>query len=472
MEPLLDAAAPPHGTGNELSTPVGALVIRKALYVPQDATVSETARIMRLAKVSSALVAGDPYGIVTSGDLRNRVLAEELPPTTPVRSVMSHPVITLPENAPLYEALLLMLGEGFEHIPVTRRGRVAGVITHMDMLRHQARSPMLVLGRIRAIDRLEALDGYSAEIADTAEALFADGVEAIRIARVIASLNDALCGRLLRLAEEELGPPPCPYAWLVLGSEGRMEQVLLSDQDNALVYRDDDPEAEAYFARLAELVVGALLKAGFPACTGGYMATNWCRPMAQWLDTFHQWIDAPEPQALVEAAVFLDFRPVYGELSLEPMHRALLRAADAPQFLVQLSRAAATFDPPLGAFGRIRSDDRKVDLKRGGIAAIVLLGRLYALAAGSTARPTLERLEVASARGLLGEVGAQLLADAYHFLMALRLREQLRTLAAGGELDNRICLDDISWLEQRRLRDTFRSIADLLKTTTMRFHSE
>jgi len=460
------------GVGNELSTPLSALVTRKPLYVPEDSTVGETARIMRMAKVSAALVAGRPHGIVTNGDLRNRVLAEELPPDTPVRSVMSTPVRTLPEGAPLYEALLLMLGEGLEHVPVTRDRRVVGVITHLDMLTHQSRSPMLVLGRIRAIERPADVQGYSAEIAGTAGAMFADGVEPVRIARVIASLNDALCGRLLRIAEERLGPPPCPYAWLVLGSEGRMEQVLLSDQDNALVYRDDDPDAAAYFRDLAELVVGALLEAGFPPCAGGYMATNWCRPLPQWLRTFRHWIDAPEPQALVEAAVFLDFRAVHGDLSLEPLHAALLTAADATRFLVQLSWAAASFEPPLSAFGRIRSDHRQVDLKRGAIAAIVLLGRLHGLAAGSAARPTLERFDAAAAGGLLSPVQARLLAEAFGFVTSLRLRAQLRALAAGRELDNRICLDDLSWLEQRRLRDTLRSIADLQRATTMRFHAE
>jgi CBS domain-containing protein len=461
------------GVGNELSAPLSELVTRKPLYVPEDSTVGETARIMRMAKVSSALVAGRPHGIVTNGDLRDRVLAEELPPSTPVRSVMSSPVATLPEDAPLYEALLLMLGEDLEHVPVTRDRLVVGVITRTDMLRHQSRSPVLVLGRIRAIDQLSDAQGYSAEIAATAGAMFDDGVEPVRIARVIASLNDALCSRLLRIAEEQLGPPPCPYAWLVLGSEGRMEQVLLSDQDNALVYRDDDdPAAARYFGDLAALVVGALLEAGFPACTGGYMATNWCRPLPEWVRTFARWIDAPEPQALVEAAVFLDFRPVHGELSLEPLHQALLRAADAGRFLVQLSRAAASFEPPLGTFGRIRTDDRQLDLKRGAIAAIVLLGRLYGLASGSAARSTLERFEAAAVGGLLSPVEARLLTDALGFVTSLRLRAQLRTLAAGCELDNRVRLDDLSWLEQRRLRDTLKSIADLQKATTMRFHSE
>jgi CBS domain-containing protein len=266
--PLDEPGLEVSGLGGDFATPVGSLVAGPPLFVAPEATIAEAARAMRAAGVSSVLVADDPPGIVTDGDLRNRVLAEERTPDTPVRVVMSRPLRSLPTDAPLYAALLLMLDQDFEHVPVTRAGRIVGMVTDMDLLRQQARSPLLVLGRIRTLDRLEALEGYSREITATAETLFTGGVEPVRIARVIASLNDALTGKLLQLAEAELGPPPCTYAWLVLGSEGRMEQVLLSDQDNALVYLEDTAEARAYFEMLAGRVVAGLLQAGFPPCQG------------------------------------------------------------------------------------------------------------------------------------------------------------------------------------------------------------
>ena len=201
------------------------------------------------------------------------------------------------------------------------------------MLRFQSRSPMLLLGRIRSIDAVEDLDGYAEHIATTAKALLADGVEAARIARVIASLNDALSGRLLRIAEDHLGPPPCEYTWLALGSEGRMEQVLLSDQDNALVYQDDTPAAAAYFHELAGIVVDGLTRAGFAPCPGGYMAVNWAHPLSRWQHIFRNWVGHPEPQALIEAAVFLDYRAAHGSLSVQPLREELLAARNAPRSL-------------------------------------------------------------------------------------------------------------------------------------------
>jgi CBS domain-containing protein len=442
---------------------------RPPLLVAPDSTVAEASRTMRAAAASAALVATDPPAMVTDRDLRDRVLAEGLSAETPVRSVMSRPLHTLDEDAPLSRALLLMLDEGVEHVPVSRGGRIIGILTGADLLRQQARSPMMLLSGIGPDAGLDALDGYSDRIAATADALFTAEVSPTRIARVISSLNDALTEQLLRLGEAALGPPPCPYAWLVLGSEGRMEQALLSDQDNAVAYADDDAGERSYFQALAEHVVAGLLRAGFPECPGGYMATNWCRPLAEWREIFRTWVTEPTPQALVESEVFLDFRLVGGELPTGDLDQILLSGGGRGLFLFHLAKVARQFRPPLGRLGRIRSHDGAVDLKLGGLTAIVLLGRLYALAASSTARSTLDRLHVAAQAGVVSRLGAEALADTYRFLTRLRLGAQLRQLREGRAPDNTVQLDDLSALERRRLRDAFRTILELQEATTLNF---
>jgi CBS domain-containing protein len=246
----------------------------------------------------------------------------------------------------------------------------------------------------------------------------------------------------------------------------------MSDQDNALVYAEPSREAEAYFSTLAERVVGDLSRAGFPPCPGGCTATNWRRSVSDWQQLFRGWIRTPEPQALLEAEEFLDFRPIYGEASCEPLDEVLLSGGRRPTFLVQLARPAVSFRPPLGLFGRIRAEDDQVDLKLGGIAAIVLLARLYALEAGSGARSTIERLDAAAERGTLTRTGAETLADAFRLLMRFRLRGQLRSLAAGRTPDNRVSLDDISPLERRRLRDALREIVPLQRSTELRWRTD
>jgi CBS domain-containing protein len=439
--------------------------------VEPGATVAEVARSMREANTGAALVGSDSLGIVTDSDLRSRVVANARAPETPVREIMSHPVRTLAAEAPIHEALLVMLDGDIHHVPITRDGRIVGMVTDKQLLRRQARGPLLLMERIESLGRLEALDGYALELAATARAMLADDVDPVRIARVIASLNDTLTGKLLRVAEEELGPPPCAYAWLALGSEGRMEQVLATDQDNALAYAEESREARPYFEALAERVVAGLLAAGFPPCPGGYMATRWRRPLGDWEVTFRTWTTRPEPQALLEAQVFLDLRRVHGTLSLAPLERVLLDAAERPLFLFQLARAALRFRPPLGLFGRVRGERGAIDLKHGGLAAIVLIGRLAGLAAGSRSRTTLDRLRDGAAAAVLARDTAEALADSFRLLMRLRLRAQLEAVAAGEPPGNAVDLTSLTDLERRRLREALRAVADAQRAVATRYRA-
>lgn len=459
------------GAGQELTTPVGALVTRAPLVVSGEASVAEAARAMREAGTSAALVGTEPPGILTDRDLRSRVLAEGLSPDTPARAVMSRPLVTLPAETPLFEALRRMLDHEIHHLPVTRGGQIVAVLGDTDLLRHHARSPLALLNRIEHLQHEGELSGYSAEVMGVAATLFAGGLGVVQISGAIASLSDVLARRLLTLAELELGPPPCPYAWMVLGSEGRTEQVLLTDQDNAIAYLEDSDEARAYFAELAARVVAGLVRAGFPPCPGGYMATNWCRPLADWKTLFRGWVDVPEPQALLEAQIFFDFRGVHGGLSLEPLEAILLSAGRRELFLAHLARAALRGRPPLRFRGRLRTDDGRIDLKAGGIAATVMLARAYALAAGSGARPTLERLADAAEAGTLSRSAAEILAESFRFLIRLRLQEQLRSARSGEEPSNRVRVEALTELERRRLAEAFEAVRNLQDATALRFNA-
>jgi CBS domain-containing protein len=456
--------------GQELTTPIGSLVAGPPVAVHPEITVTEAARAMRDAGASAALVVGEPPGIVTHRDLGERVLAAGLGLETPVRAVMSGPLEPFPDGMPVFEALRRMLELGVHHLPVTREERVVGILRDTDLLRHQLRSPLPLLDRIEALEQLaDTPADYSREVASIAETLFTGGLGVTQIARVLAALSDALVRRLLTLAERELGPPPCPYAWIVLGSEGRREQVLLSDQDNALVYLEETDVAVAYFRSLAERVVDSLIRAGFPRCPGGYMATRWCKPLAEWKTLLSQWVEVPEPQALLEAQIFLDFRAVHGALSLEPLDRTLVSGGRRALFLHNLARAALRFRPPLGPLGRIRTDDGWIDLKAGGIAAIVMLARVYSLAARAGARSTLSRFEAAADAGALSRAGAEILGESFRFLTRLRLQEQLRTLRAGDEPSNRVRLDALTSLERRRLVEALRAVRKQQEATALRF---
>jgi CBS domain-containing protein len=456
--------------GAELTTPIGSLVSKPAVVLNPQASVAEAAQAMRDAGASAALITDDPPGIVTHRDLAERVVAAGLDLGTPVSAVTSRPLESFAYGTPVFEALRRMLELGVHHLPVMRGETVVAILRDTDLLRHQLRSPLPLLDRIEALGALaDTPRHYSREVASIAETLFSGGLGVTQIGGVLAAVNDALTQRLLTLAERELGPPPCPYAWIVLGSEGRQEQVLLSDQDNALVYLEDTADAPAYFRSLAELVVGGLIRAGFPRCPGGYMATGWRKPLAEWEALFAHWVELPEPQALLEAQIFLDFRGVHGGLSLDPLDRLLAAGGQRALFLHNLARAVLRFRPPLGPLGRLRTADGWIDLKAGGIAAIVMLARLYALAAGAQARSTLERLKAAAHAGALSRAGAEILGESFRFLTRLRLQEQLRGVRDGEEPSNRVRLEALSPLERRRLLEALRAVRKQQEAANLRF---
>jgi CBS domain-containing protein len=442
----------------DLGVPVSSLVRGPPVRVPPTATVGDAARRMADESVSSVLVDSIPPGIITDRDFRGRVLAAGKGPETPVLDVASSPLKTIPAETPVYEAWRILLDAGVHHLPVARGEEIIGVVTATDLLKCTAAGPVAVMKRVERLGGRDALPGYGAKVSEMASSLFAGGLEPIVIGGFVARLNDTLLNRILRFAEADLGPPPTPYAWLAFGSEGRMEQTLLTDQDNALAWEEDSDAARAYFPRLAERVIEDLQAAGFPRCPGGYMATKWQGSLDQWRERMRGWLETPTPQALLQASIFFDFRSVHGGLDVSALDAIVSRARGARTFLSAMAKSALTFRPPGGLMLRLRGDASKVDLKLNGISSIVFLARVYGLEAGARTSNTIGRIAAAEEAGLIGKDTRETLSEAYGFLLRLRLREQLRMIAAGRTPVNVISLGDLSSLERSRLRDAFRAI--------------
>ena len=445
----------------DLGQAVDALVAGPAVWVDAGATVADAARLMRERRISSVLVRGDPAGIVTDRDFRNRVLAEGLGPDTPVARVLSRPLKRVASGTPVHAAMAALLDAGVHHLPIQRGGEIVGVVTSTDLVRCSAQGPVALLRQIERLPSREAAGGHAVTVARMASALVAAGLDAGVVAAFIARLGDALVRRLLAVSEAELGPPPASYAWLAVGSEGRMEQTLFTDQDNALVYADEGAAARGWFAELARRANADLERAGFPACPGGLMARTWHATASEWRARFLGWIDAPSPRALLDAATFFDLRPVAGALSIEPLWDALRGAPDHPAFLRLLARAALDFRPPPPLLLRLRAEASAVDLKRHGLAPIALLARCLGLEAASPARGTAARLEAASRAGLLDERVAARAVEAHRFLVGLRLRRELDAVAARRRPDPVVPMGELQPLERSGLREAFRAIRAL-----------
>lgn len=450
---------------------VGSLIRRQVVSVPVDATAGDAARAMQASRVSSVIVLSDPPGIVTDRDLRNRVLAKGLGPDTPVSSIATRDLTTVPFDTPVYGAWHAMVGSGIHHLPVMKDGQVMGIITGTDLLKEQTFGPLQLLKRVESIRGRDGLPGYGADLARMVAALSAGGLPATQIARLVSYLNDALVTRLLAFAEADLGPAPTAWAWIVFGSEGRFEQALLTDQDNALIWADGaDESAAVWFCRMAELVVADLVAAGFPQCAGGYMATRWRGPLADWVARFRSWLEVPEAEAILKAAIFFDFRRAGGTLDLSEISRVVSQASSNAPFLSRMAGAALYFKPRLGPFRTLRDVDGRMDLKKSGIAPIVGLARVYALDAGATSTNSLERLAAAAEAGFLPHESAGTLSEAFPFLLGLRLREQLRAVASSAEPVNSIELDALSAVERRHLREVFLAVRDAQQDAAQRYH--
>jgi CBS domain-containing protein len=441
----------------DLHAEVQQLLRRPAVWVEPDTTVGQAAKVMRDQRISSVLVRCDPPGIVTDRDFRNKVLAEGLGPATLVTAILSRPLRTVDAATPISAAWTSLLDSGGHHLPVRRGEEIAGVLTSTDLLKAHAPGPVAVLRRVERLTDRSALPGYGTKVTEMVSALLAGGLNADVIAGYVARLNDALVRRILVFAEADLGPPPAPYAWITMGSEARMEQTLLTDQDNALVFADDGEPHRAWYQSLAERVNADLEAAGFPACHGGYMAKKWNGTVSEWVQRFAGWFEARKPQELLEASTFFDFRRVGGALELEPLESALATTARHPVFLRYLAKAALDLRPPSSITLRLR-ESSEVDLKMQGLSPIVCLARCYGLEIDSRTHNTRERMEAAVKAGLMSADVFGTVSEAYRFLLGLRLRLQLKQMSEGKPTSNKIALSALSGIERSRLKDSLRAI--------------
>ncbi|MGF1446667.1 MAG: DUF294 nucleotidyltransferase-like domain-containing protein [Pikeienuella sp.] len=446
---------------------IGDFMSPEPISIAPSATVADAAQIMRERGISCLLVAEDGHlrGILTTGDLCSRVLAERRDPDTSVAQVMtSDPIALAPEDLGL-EAVIAMVERRIGHLPIVSEGRPVGILTRSDLVTRQALSTPMLLSEIARRDRIDDLAATVAKVPDFLAQLVGAGAEHHVVTRLVTNVTDALTRRLIALAEAQLGAPPVPYLWAVCGSQGRQEQTGVSDQDNCLILDDTvAPHDMPYFAALAKFVSDGLDACGFFYCPGDMMATNprWCQPVAKWRSYFAGWIATPDPEARMLASVMFDLRPVAGEFALfEGLQtETLAKARKNSIFIAHMVANSLTHQPPLSlfrGFALIRSGEHKnaLDLKHNGVVPIVDLARLYALMGGVPVANTRARLLAAREAGTLSETGARDLLDAYDLIAETRLKHQAVQIRAGKKPDNFMIPATLSELERHHLKNAF-----------------
>lgn len=496
----LKASVDPRQHGKQAShTRVRRLIRRRPVMMPTSTPLQEVAKQMRDQSVTCVLLIEDGEGhngpgyftgtddcvyrlagILTDRDCCTRVLAESLPGQTPVGEVMSSQLVTVRADATIDEAMMIMLQHNIQHVPVLHRRYPIGVLQLSDVMRYETRSSLYLVGTIFRQSGRAGLVRLSRDVPMVFARLVDEGADSRMIGHTMAEICKSFIRRLLELGEAELGPPPVPYAFMVLGSTARNEQSVMSDQDHAMVIDDAfDPEChDAYFEALARFVSKGLDECGYPLCKGDVMASNprWRQPLAVWQRYFHDWIETPDAESLLHSAIFFDLGCVHGEASLVKtlQQQVASEAPESPLFLAAMARNALNRTPPLGVFRTfiVEKDGRHkdaIDLKRRGTAPLVDLVRVHALACGSSAHQTLDRLEDIARTRLLPEGVNDRLRYAFEFISIMRMRHQAMAIEQEREPDNRLRPDHVKSRDRHHLKDAFEVLSHAQKFLAFRY---
>ena len=477
---------------NALTTSkVKTLVTREPVVLPCHSSIQVVAKIMAEQNISAVLINNPDIddqqdssfvGIITEHDLCAKVIAAGVNVDNPISQVMSTSLISLDHNAYIFEAMLLMLRNNIDHLPILKNKKPIGLIEVADIIRYESQNSLLFVSSIFQQNSCEDLVLLSAQLKNCFVRMVNEDANSHMVGRAMSEIGRNFKQRLLELAEEKFGPPPVPYCFLALGSMARDEQLMVTDQDNAIILDNSYNLAlhGEYFAKLADFVCDGLAACGYSYCTGDIMASNpeYRKTRAQWEDCFGDWIEKPNPQALLNCSIFFDLTGVYGRVKWAEQLNAFIlsKAKKNNRFLACLAHNALNRKPPLGFFKDfvMEKDGRhnnSINLKRRGTAPLADLIRVHALAIGSQSQNSFERLEDIIDAGILPTSKGEDLQHAMELISLVRLRHQSTDIESGIEPDNNIEPESMSDFERRNLKDAFLVLSNAQNFLKYRYSS-
>ena len=454
--------------------------------------IAELAERMATHNVSSLVVVDEdnrPLGLVTEKDLVGKVLARRAQPKKlTAADIMNSNIFTVEPTSFYFEALLSMVRNKVKHLVVASGGRLEGIVTIRDLITSRSMGDLSIVNSIEAQNNIEGLAKASGEIDRVLRALVLEKAVSKDILQIITELFDRLTSKVIQTCEQEMikegyGPPPVSYSWITMGSSGRQEQFIKTDQDNGIIYdnvSDDKKEQVAkYFLLLGEKVAEGLHRCGFAKCEGNVMASNpqWCRSFNDWREAINEWVEVLNPENIRMMTIFLDFRHLCGKKSLCDLLRNFVirkfqKSATALHFLVMDD---LEYRVPLGFFKQIVTEKSKehrnmVNLKTAAYVHLIDCLRAFSLREGIVETNTLKRLELLAKKKLISADDAEALTTAYETLMMFRIRQSLLQIDKGLKPDNYITPEDLNKKEKAALREAFLAVERLQILTGQSFY--
>jgi len=455
-----------------LNQPLSTLRFQEVVSCPDETTVHDAVTVLTDKKTDILLIQdkqGAVVGALTDHDLREKVMARGCRLGAPVSECMSSPVITIPEDSCIFEAGLLMEQKGISHLFVTEsRGDITGVLDRNDITPIQNYAPAVLLKKIQDAATPADIISQRQSMPALLTSMINSGAKAQYINHLTTILTDTVLRKLIDFAVAELGTPPARFSFFIFGSEGRKEQTLRTDQDNAIVYEDVPQEKEQaaheYFLAMGKKVCSWLNDAGYEFCDGDNMAQNpkWCRPISIWKKYFTEWISQATAEDLLQTKIFFDLQSAYGDQRFIEQLRSHLNelTSQHPRFFTLLARNVLNISPPLGFFGNfvvesVGEHGKAFDIKSS-MMPIVDYARIYSLKHKISETNTLERLTQLHKRNILSSQNYHEMVQAYTYLMQIRLRNQAEAVSQGNKTpDNYISPGNLTYIEQKLLKEIF-----------------
>jgi CBS domain-containing protein len=456
--------------------------LQKPFYVDGALDLVSVCRLLSEKKLTNILVRDmqggrERIGMFTTTDLRDALLQPTPPTQLAVRDVARFDLITLPPDAELFDALLIMLRHRVHRVLVKEGDAIVGVLSQLDLMSFMSNHSHLITLQVEQAQNVAELQVAALQVDDTIKMLQRGGTRIEIISRLVSELNSQIFARLWAL----LAPPDLVHnsCLLVMGSEGRGEQILKTDQDNALLLRDGYRHPQ--LAEITHQFSAALLGFGYPPCPGNIMVTNpmWCQSLGTFRQTVGQWLHGADPEGKMNLAIFMDARAVAGDAALLVNARefALKLAIGSETFVGRMASAIDQFpEPASGWWQRLplmhSREPETFDLKKIGTFPIVHGARALALKYRLEALGTVERLQALANLQVLPAALVRDLVETLRMLMALKLRNNLRQRALGQDISNLVELSSLGTLDRDQLTDALGIIRQFKQFLRLHFRLE